>query len=44
MWTVTLPVEVDANKAEAEFENGLLELKLPKTEAQKPRRITIKTS
>ena len=40
--SVSLPVEVDANKAEAVFENGVLKLTLPKTEAQKPRKIAIK--
>jgi HSP20 family protein len=40
--SVSLPVEVDANKAEAVFDNGVLKLTLPKTEAQKPRKIAIK--
>ncbi len=42
--SVTLPVEVDANKAEAVFDNGVLKLTLPKAETQKPRKITIKKS
>jgi HSP20 family protein len=40
--SVSLPVEVYANKAEAVFDNGVLKLTLPKTEAQKPRKIAIK--
>jgi HSP20 family protein len=42
--SVALPVEVDPNKAQAVFENGVLKLTLPKTEAQKPRKIAIKKS
>lgn len=42
--SISLPVEVDPNKAEAVFENGVLKLTLPKTEAQKPRKIAIKKS
>jgi HSP20 family protein len=38
----TLPLEVDANKAEASFENGVLTLTLPKSEATKPRKIQVK--
>jgi HSP20 family protein len=30
--TVALPIEIDANKAEAKFKNGVLEICLPKTE------------
>lgn len=33
--TVPLPVEVQADKAKAEFANGLLKITLPKTEAAK---------
>jgi len=39
---VELPVAVDADKVEARFEKGVLALKLPKTQAAKPRRITVK--
>jgi hypothetical protein len=38
----TLPTQVDANKAEATFDNGILTLKLPKSEATKPRKIQVK--
>jgi len=41
--TVSLPVEVHADKAEAVFENGVLKLTLPKAEEAKPKRITVKT-
>lgn len=39
--TFTLPVQVDANKANATFENGILTLTLPKSEATKPRKIPV---
>ena len=39
----TLPVEVDANKAEANYENGILTLTLPKSESTKPRKIQVKS-
>ncbi len=42
--TVSLPVEVNADKAEATFENGVLKLSLPKVEEAKPKRITIKAN
>jgi len=38
----TLPVSVDADKATAEFENGVLTLTLPKAEEVKPKTIAIK--
>jgi HSP20 family protein len=38
-----LPIQVDANKAEATFENGLLTLTLPKSEATKPRKIQVRS-
>ena len=36
--TVTLPFEVDASKAEATFEHGLVRIALPKAERAKPRK------
>ncbi len=39
--TIPLPTNVDANKANAEFDNGVLTLTLPKQEEAKPRRISI---
>ena len=40
--TLTLPTMVDANKVDAQFENGVLRLTLPRSEAAKPRKIAIK--
>lgn len=37
----TLPRSVDGAKIEARFENGVLEIQIPKTEAAKPRQIEI---
>jgi len=37
----TLPVEVDANKATAELERGVLTLSLPKAEVAKPKSIKV---
>ena len=39
---LTLPVEVNADKVDARFENGVLLIKLPKHESAKPRKITVK--
>jgi len=39
-----LPVLVEAGKAEAVVENGLLRLNLPKAEAVRPKQITVKAS
>ena len=39
--TVRLPVKVDADKVEARFEHGVLFVTLPKSEAAKPRRISV---
>jgi HSP20 family protein len=40
--TLTLNVPIDAEKAEAVFENGVLTLTLPKAEETKPRTIKVK--
>jgi len=40
--TISLPMPVDADRAEAKFENGVLTLTLPKSEQAKPRRISVK--
>lgn len=37
-----LPTQVNADKAKAEFEHGVLTLRLPKAEAVKPKSITVK--
>src|SRR5215203_4559010 len=42
--TVTLPFEVDASKAEASFEHGIVRITLPKAEWAKPQKIAIKSS
>jgi len=40
--TIQLPVPVEADKAEAVFENGILTLTLPKVEEVRPKAITVK--
>lgn len=42
--SLTLPTPVDADKIEANFDNGVLTVQLPKTEAVRPKRITVKTN
>ena len=42
--SVSLPTDVQADQADANFENGVLTLRLPKAEAAKPKRIQIKGS
>jgi HSP20 family protein len=39
---ISLPSLVDADKVEAKYENGVLGLVLPKSEAAKPRKIAVK--
>jgi HSP20 family protein len=41
---VQLPVMVDADKANAEFQNGVLHLTLPKAESVKPRSIRVQNT
>jgi HSP20 family protein len=38
---ISLPVAVDSEQVEASHENGVLTLRLPKTEAVKPKKITV---
>ena len=38
-----LPMEIDPNKVEASFENGVLTLMLPKAETVKPKQVKVKT-
>lgn len=40
--SVVLPTNVVADKAKADFENGILTITLPKTEDVRPRTITVK--
>lgn len=41
--SISLPTQINADKAKAEFEHGVLTLTLPKVEEVKPRSIKIKT-
>lgn len=41
---VELPVEVDENKVQADYRNGLLVVTLPKSERVKPKQITVKVA
>ena len=41
--TVTLPTEVDAERVEARYGDGILTLTLPKAEEAKPRQIAVRT-
>ena len=40
--TIELPVSVDASKVEARLENGVLTIKMAKSPAAKPKKITVK--
>ncbi len=40
--SITLPTDVKADKAVADFENGILTVTLPKAEGVKPKTITVK--
>ena len=40
--SVSLPIEVDPDKAQATFEHGVLRLRLPKAEQARPRRIQVR--
>ena len=39
---LTLPTPVDPDRVQAKFEHGVLKLTLPKSEAARPRKITVK--
>ena len=43
MRTVELPVEVEENKVEATYKNGVLKITLEREEAARPRQIQVKT-
>lgn len=40
--TIQLPFMVDTDKVEASFQNGVLQISLPRAEADKPKKIQIK--
>jgi HSP20 family protein len=39
--TITLPVQIDADRLQAEYQNGMLLLQIPRAESDKPRTIRI---
>jgi HSP20 family protein len=41
--TIQLPFMVDTSKVEANFKNGVLMIALPRAEADKPKKITVKS-
>lgn len=41
--TFTLPFKLDADKVSAEYHRGVLELRLPRSEKDKPRKIAVST-
>ena len=42
--TIQFPTPVDAEKIQADLANGILTIRVPKSEAAKPRRISVKTT
>ena len=42
--SIQLPYTVDVNKVKATFKNGVLTVVLPRVEAEKPKKITVKAS
>ena len=42
--SIQLPYTVDVNKVKATFTNGVLKVELPRIEAEKPKKITIKAA
>jgi HSP20 family protein len=41
---ITLPTETDSSKVDASIKNGVLSLRIPKTEAARPKSIKVKTN
>jgi Molecular chaperone (small heat shock protein) len=42
--SVELPFQIEADKVDATFSNGVLTIKLPRAEAEKPRKISISSN
>jgi HSP20 family protein len=42
--TITLPTDIDFNRVEAHYNNGILTVTLPKAELAKPKQITVKAA
>jgi HSP20 family protein len=42
--TITLPSDIDANRVEANYTNGILTVTLPKAELSKPKQISVKAA
>ncbi len=42
--TIELPFNIEADKVAANFSNGILSIRLPRAEAEKPKKITIKSA
>lgn len=42
--SIELPFRVDVDKVEATFDNGILTIKLPRAETDKPRKISVKSA
>lgn len=41
--TISLPTQIEPDKVKATYESGVLKLEIPKSEAEKPRKIAIKS-
>lgn len=39
--SIELPFQIDASKVEAKLQNGVLEIRLPRAESDKPRKISV---
>lgn len=42
--SLTLPIDVDAGKADATFDHGILKLRLPKSASAQPKQIKVRTA
>lgn len=41
--SIEMPFAIESSKVEAKYINGVLQIKLPRAEAEKPRKITVKS-